>query len=96
MGKVDEWEGALAEISADAPIVSMWISRRIEIWYGRQKVALEIQINLIESTWFYLKIIRVPMFCSNFSQVRMFCDDDISKLVPESTNYGVFWVVQCQ
>ena len=37
--------------------------------------------NLIESTCFYLKISRVHVFCSNFSRVRMFCDDDHSKLV---------------
>ena len=25
------------------------------------------------------------MFCSNFSQAHMFCDDNNSKLVPDST-----------
>ena len=35
------------------------------------------------------------MFCSNFSRVRMFCDDDHSKLVSESTRPGVFlgWLI---
>ena len=40
--------------------------------------------NLIESTRFYLKISQVHMFCSNFSRVCMFCDDNRSKSVPES------------
>ena len=42
--------------------------------------------NLIESTCFYLKVIRVHVFCSNFIRDRMFCDDDCSELVPESTH----------
>ena len=46
--------------------------------------------NLIESTCFDLKNSQVYVFCSNFSQVRMFCDDDHSKLVPESTQPGGF------
>ena len=41
--------------------------------------------NLIEPGCFYLKISRVHVFCSNFSQVCMFCNGDSSKLVPEST-----------
>ena len=55
--------------------------------------------NLIESTCFYLKIIRVHVFLSkfirvhvffwNFSRVRIFCDDDHSKLIPESTQPGL-------
>ena len=31
---------------------------------------------LIESKCFYLKISRVHVFCLNFSQVCMFCNDD--------------------
>ena len=42
MGKVDDWQGAPAEISANAPIASVWISTRIQIWDGRQKAAVEI------------------------------------------------------
>ena len=44
---------------------------------------------------FYLKIIRVYIFCSIYSWVRMFCDDDRSKLVPESTQPGGFpsWTI---
>ena len=38
--------------------------------------------NLMESTYFYLKVSRVNVFSSNFSQVCMFCDDNRSKLVP--------------
>ena len=45
--------------------------------------------NLIESTYFYLKSSQVHVFCSNFSRVRILCDDDRSKLVPESTHSGV-------
>ena len=69
-------------------------SKIIQIWGGRQNVAVEIQKtlcgdrnteNLIESTCFYLKISRVHVFCSNFSRIRMFCDDDHSRLVQEST-----------
>ena len=44
--------------------------------------------NLFESTCFYIKISRVHVFCSNFSQVCMFCDDDCSKLVLEYTWHG--------
>ena len=44
--------------------------------------------NLIESTCFYLKISGVHVFCSKFSQVRMFCNDDRSKLVPGFTRNG--------
>ena len=44
--------------------------------------------NLIESTNFGLKISRVHMFCSSFSQVHIFCDDNHSKLAPESIKTG--------
>ena len=44
--------------------------------------------NLIESRFFYLKISWVHVFCSNFSQVCMFCDDNFSQLVSESTQPG--------
>ena len=46
--------------------------------------------NLIEATCFYLKMILFHMFCSSFSGVRMFCDEDRSKLVTESTQPRVF------
>ena len=42
-GKVDNRQGAPAEMSADAPIFSVKIPNRIQIWDGRQKVAVEIQ-----------------------------------------------------
>ena len=50
---------------------------------------------LVEFTCFYLKVIRVHIFCSNLSQVHMFCDYDRSKLEPESTQPGVFmsWMI---
>ena len=103
-GKVDNRQGALEEMSADAPSVSVWISKRIQIWDGKQKVAVKIQKtlcggrsteNLIESTCFYLKISRVHVFCSNFSQVCMFCVGDCSKLAPESTQARGFpsWTI---
>ena len=41
----------------------------------------------------YKKNSQVHMFFSNFSQVHIFCNDDNSKLVPESTCSGVSWVV---
>ena len=40
---VDYRRGALDEMSADAPIVSVKIPKIIQIWDGRQKVAIEIQ-----------------------------------------------------
>ena len=73
--------------------------KRIQIWDGRQKVAVEIQKslcggrkieNLIESTCFNLKVSRVHMFYSIFSQVYMFFNDDNLKLVTESTQPGSF------
>ena len=45
--------------------------------------------NLIESKYFYLNISRVQVIFSKFCRVRMFCDDDRLKLVPESTRSGV-------
>ena len=65
MGRVDDQQGAPAQISADAPSVSVLISKIIQIRYGRQKVAVELHKtlckviktdNLIKSTYFYLKI----------------------------------------
>ena len=62
---VDYQQGVLAENIADAPSVSLLISKIIQIQYGRQIVAVVIQkllcgdrktYNLIDSTWFYLKI----------------------------------------
>ena len=37
MVRFDNWQGAPAEMSADAPIGSAWISKKIQIWDGRQK-----------------------------------------------------------
>ena len=62
-GRGNDQRGASTEISkmsAYAPNVSLCILKRIKIWYGRQKVAIEIQksrlggrktYNLIESTF---------------------------------------------
>ena len=33
-------------MSANAPRISVLISKRIQIWYGRQKMAVEIQRSL--------------------------------------------------
>ena len=105
MGTVDEKRVFPEEISVDAPSVSVWISQIIQIWDGRQKVAVEIQKplfggiytdNLIKSTCFYLKSIRIHEFFLNLSQICMFCDENSSKLATESTHSGVPWVVQCQ
>ena len=90
MGGVDIQRGAPAEISADAPSVSVWISNIIQIWCGRQKVAVEIQKKILRVlNTDNLIISLVHVFCSNFSQVRMFCDDNHLKLVPEYTHFGV-------
>ena len=45
--------------------------------------------NLIKSTCFYLKSIRIHEFFLNLSQICMFCDDNSSKLATESTHSGV-------
>ena len=45
--------------------------------------------NLIEFTYFYVNLSRVHVCFSNFSRVRMFCDEDRLELVPESTRSGV-------
>ena len=99
MGRVDNWRGAPTKIISNAPRVSEWIPKIIKIWDGRLKAALEINnllygdiktYNLIKSTCFYLKISRVQVFCSKFSQVRMFCDGNRSKLVPEYTCPGSY------
>ena len=50
--------------------------------------------NLIESTSFYLKISQFHVLHLNFSQVRVFCNDNRSKLVQESTQPGGFRVEQ--
>ena len=64
-GRGDKHQGVLAEMSADAPSVSLLISKIIQIWDERKKVSVEIQKtlcgginadNLIGSTCFYLKI----------------------------------------
>ena len=88
-----------AEISADASSVSVQIQKRIQIRYGRKIVGVGIQKmlcvgrnaeNIIKPTYFYLKVSRVNVSSSNFSQVCMFCDADRSKLVPESMRPGGF------
>ena len=69
-----------------------------------KKIVVEIQktlcggintYNLMGSVCFYLKTIRVHLLWSNFSQFRMFCDDNRSKLVPEYTNmvFTCFYIV---
>ena len=104
IGSVDNRRGALAERSYDSPSVSVWISKIIQIWDGRQKVAVEIQKtlcegrnkeNLIESTCFYLRTSRVQVFFPNCSQVRMFCDNECSKLAPGYTQSmeGTSWTI---
>ena len=40
MSRVEDQKGASAEISADTPSVSVEISKRIQIWGGRQKLAV--------------------------------------------------------
>ena len=42
MVRVDERQGAPEEISAGAPSVSVWISNKIQIWEGIQKLAVQI------------------------------------------------------
>ena len=43
MGRVDDRRGALAEISADAPSFSLWISNKIQILDGGKIVVVGIQ-----------------------------------------------------
>ena len=83
MGRVDKQRGASEEINADAPNVSMLIPKIIQIWNRRQKVAAEKHKslcggrntdNLIKSTCLHQKVNQVYVFCSNFRQVRMFCN----------------------
>ena len=59
------------------------------LWVGKNTK------NLIKSTYFYVKVSRVNVSSSNFSQVCMFYDDDCSKLVPESMRPGSFpsWTI---
>ena len=38
----DDQQGASEEISDDAPSISVWISKVIQIWDGKRKVAVEI------------------------------------------------------
>ena len=40
MVRVEDQQGDPAEIIADAPIVSAWVSKRIQIYDGKQKVAV--------------------------------------------------------
>ena len=46
--------------------------------------------NLFEFTGFLSKQLLIQRFYLNFSQVRIFCNDDHSKLVPESTQPEFF------
>ena len=71
MGRIDNLQGSLVEISADAPSISVLISKIIKICYGRQKVAVEIQKllgggrkteNLINHTCFNLNNSRFHLF----------------------------------
>ena len=80
-------------MGADAPSVSVLVSKRSQIWDRRKMMGIEIQKtlfggrnteNLIESACFYLKISRYHVLCLNYSQVHMFCDGDCLKLVTES------------
>ena len=75
MGRVDNRRLFRAEMSADAPSVSMLTSDRIQILDRRQKVVVEKQKrlceginidNLIDSTRFYIKVSRIHVFCSDF------------------------------
>ena len=102
--RVDDLQGYPSEISDDATSVSVLIQKIIQIRDGRQIMAVGIHKtlcggrnagNLIEFTCFHLNISRVHVFCSNFSRIRKFCDDDHSKLVPESTWPGGFpsWTI---
>ena len=73
--------------------------REFKFGMKEKKVAVKIQKtiygvrnteNLTKSTCFYLKSSQVHVFCSNFSQVCMFCDDNRLELVPGSTRSGFF------
>ena len=46
--------------------------------------------NFIKSTCVYLKISQFHVFFSNFSRVRIFFNNNILILVPESMHSGVF------
>ena len=101
-GSADNQQEVLSvmrKINADAPSISVQIKNRIQIRDGRQIVVIGIQktlcgdINsdsLFDSTCFNLKVSQVHVFCSKFSPVHKFCDDNRSKLVPESTQPGGF------
>ena len=41
-GMYDDRQGVPSEINDGAPSFSVWISKRIQIWDGSQKVAVEI------------------------------------------------------
>ena len=90
-GSADNQQEVLSvmrKINADAPSISVQIKNRIQIRDGRQIVVIGIQktlcgdINsdsLFVSTFLNLKVSQVHVFCSNFSQVRIFFNDDCSK-----------------
>ena len=76
MSRDDKRQGSLADISADAPIISVWISNIIQIWDRRRFVAVEIQKtlcgtrsieNLIESTFLNQNLIENMCFNLKFS-----------------------------
>ena len=43
IGRFDNQQGAPSDISTDAPSFSVRILKKIKIWYGRQKMAVDIQ-----------------------------------------------------
>ena len=51
--------------------------------------------SLIKSRCFNIKSSQFHVFFSNFSRVRLFCDDDCLKLVPESMCSRVYCVIKC-
>ena len=70
-GRGNNRQGALAEISYDSKIVSVWIPKRIQIWYGRQNMVVEIHKTLCGGRNTE-KLINPRCFNLKFSQVRMF------------------------
>ena len=99
MGRVDNRQVSPAEISDDSPSISVLISNLIHMdKNGSRNIKDAFGVrntdSLIKYTCFYIKINRVHVFCSVFSQVCMFCDDDCSKLFTESTHSRVTSVVK--
>ena len=69
-------------MGADAPSVFVWISNRIQIWDGRQNVAVDIQKslcggrnaeNLIDSRSFLSKtLVKYTLFVQNLANSACF------------------------